>query len=152
MAFNDDINKYITKYKVLVTNVFQRSCEQVSIDIAEGSPVSKGALLGSWTPSINGIQNDNYRGGQSAWNHGKKNEGIASANREAALSNLIPRVDATTKSLSADDDYYFVNSTSYIKMAEYEGWESQGGTTGPYHMRTNAIQNWQEIVNSRLNG
>ena len=148
MSFNTEIKKHIAKYDALITNIFQRACEQISIDIAEGSPVSTGTLLGRWEPSVNGAGSNNYQGGPSAWFYNGKDEGIANANRSEAMSDLLPRIAGTVKSLSKKDAYYFTNNTPYIKQAEYDGWNK----TGPYHMRTNAIQNWQEIVNSRVHG
>jgi len=142
--FSDQIKDSVQKYNLLITKVFQDSCYIISEDIAEDSPVSTGKLLGQWSPSKNAIGSHSYSGGPSAWEFGWKDEGKAEINKGAALSNLLPRIQATTESLSKDDTYYFANDTEYIMQAEYDGWER----TPSYHMRANAIQNWQLIVNS----
>lgn len=142
--FADKIKNYVTKYNLLVTKVYQNSCYEVSEDIAEGSPVSTGTLLGQWAPSKNAVGSNSYTGGPSAWKFGWKDQGIAEINKGAALSDLLPRIDSVTDSLSKRDSYYFTNDTEYIKQAEYDGWE----VTDAYHMRENAILNWQIIVNN----
>ena len=144
--FSDQIKDSVQKYNLLITKVFQDSCYQVSEDIAEDSPVSTGRLLGQWAPSKGAVSNHSYSGGPSAWQFGWKDEGVAEINKGAALSDLLPRIKATTKSLSKNDIYYFANDTEYIMQAEYDGWER----TPSYHMRANAIQNWQLIVNSTV--
>ncbi len=142
--FADQIKNSVDKYNLLITKIFRNSCYNVSQDIAIDSPVSTGKLLGQWAPARNSINSNSYSGGQTAWQNGWKDEGIADINREIALSDLLPRIEYTTNNLSKKDTYYFTNDTPYIKQAEYDGW----GNTGAYHMRANAIQNWQLIVNS----
>lgn len=145
--FNEKIQNIFAKYNLLITKVYQNSCYQVSEDIAEGSPVSTGTLLGQWSPGNNSINSYSFGGGQSAWdaNFVNKDEGIAAINKGAALSDLLPRIDSVTNSLSKKDTYYFTNDTEYIKQAEYDGWDK----TDAYHMRENAILNWQLIVNNK---
>jgi hypothetical protein len=142
--FSDQIKNSVNKYNFLITKIFQNSCYQISEDIATNSPVSTGTLLGQWSPNNNSINNYSFKGGPSAWDKGEKNEAIAAANKITALSNLLPRITSITSNLSKKDTYYFTNDTEYIKQAEYDGWEN----TDAYHMRANAIQNWQLIVNS----
>jgi hypothetical protein len=144
--FSDQINESILKYNLLTTKVFQNACYQVSEDIAMDSPVSTGKLLGQWTPSKNAASSNSYAGGPSAWKFGWKDEGVAEINKGAALSNLLPRIQSVTEGLGKQDTYYFTNDTEYIMQAEYDGWER----TPSYHMRANAIQNWQLIVNSAV--
>lgn len=144
MKFSDKIHETVNAYKLLITKVFQGSCYQISEDIAMGSPVSTGKLLGQWSPNKNSASNYSFSGGRSAWHGGIKDESIADANRSAALDNLLPRIESETDSLSNNDVYYFTNDTPYVKNAEFdEGFSREGA----YHMRTNAIQNWQSIVN-----
>jgi hypothetical protein len=143
MAFKDDIDKYTTKYNMMIDQVFQKSCEQISIDIADASPVSTGRLLGSWAPSKNSIGDYNFSGGRSAWNlYGIKSESIAAQNRTSAMANLTPRINNMTESLTKNDTYYFTNSTEYARQAEFDGWR----VTSAYHMVSNSIQNWSVIV------
>ena len=151
MSFSEQIKDFEQKYNAKVTSVFRGACGQVSVDIAEGSPVSTGTLLGKWEPSVNSPSSNTYQGGMTAWLFNKKDKGIANANRAQAMSNLLPRISEGVNGLSKNDTYYFTNDTHYIMMAEYEGWAAQGGNAGPYHMRENAVLNWQEIVNSRIN-
>lgn len=124
------------------TNIYQGACKQVSMDIAEGSPVSTGTLLGSWAPSSGTPSSHKYKGGPSAWGSGDKDEGIAAQNRIAALADVSTRINATTETLSKQESYYFTNDVSYVQQAEHEGWPR----TGAYHMRENAILNWNAIV------
>lgn len=142
--FSEQIAESINKYTLLITKVFQNSCYLISEDIAMDSPVSTGTLLGKWSPSKNEASSNSYTGGPSAWNFGFKDEGIAGINRNSALSDLMPRIKDVTESLSKNDTYHFTNDTEYIKQAEYDGWDN----TDAYHMRANAIQNWQLTVNS----
>lgn len=146
--FSEQIAESINKYNLLITKVFQDSCYLISGDIAMDSPVSTGTLLGKWSPSKNEASSNSYIGGMPAWqNVGAiywKDESIAAQNRVTALANLTPRIKEVTGSLSKNDTYHFTNNTEYIKQAEYDGWIN----TDAYHMRANAIQNWQLTVNS----
>lgn len=147
MSCSAQIKNFVQKVERKTTNIYQRACNQVSLDIAEGSPVSTGTLLGSWAPSNGTPSSHNYVGGQSAWqfgkkNKGKKNKGIADQNKAAALANVSARIKSTTETLSKQEPYYFTNDVSYIQQAEHEGWSR----TEAYHMRENAILNWNAIV------
>lgn len=146
MKFTDQIKKFTNKADLLTTQVYQKSCAQVSIDIAEGSPVSTGRLVGSWAPSNGSSGSYNFSGGRSAWSHGNKNKGIADTNKAAAMSDLKPRIGQTTENLSKKDKYYFTNDVPYIQQAEHEGWAG----TDSYHMRENAVLNWKLIVDSEV--
>jgi hypothetical protein len=149
MSFSEQVKNFAVKADLLTTQVFQNSCNQISVDIAEGSPVSTGRLLGSWSPSNGTLSSYKFAGGPSAWkNVGPifwKDDSIAAANQAAAMANLLPRIESTTKALSKKEAYYFTNDTPYIKNAEHEGWAN----TGAYHMRENAVLNWQLIVDSK---
>ena len=143
MNFADAIKEFAQKVETKTTNVYINSCYTISEDIAEESPVSTGRLLGQWAPNKNTAGSFFYSGGQSAWKFGWKDDGIAEINKGAALASLLPRIAAVTNSLSKKEDYYFTNDTPYIQQAEHEGWQN----TRAYHMRENAILNWQLIVN-----
>ena len=142
MSATDQIKKFAQKMERKTTNIYQGACKQVSMDIAEGSPVSTGTLLGSWAPSSGTPSSHNYKGGPSAWGFGDKDEGVADQNRVAALADVSTRINATTETLSKQESYYFTNDVSYVQQAEHEGWPR----TGAYHMRENAILNWNAIV------
>ena len=148
MTFTEQITSFVTKADSVTTNVYRGSCKQISLDIAEESPVSTGRLLGSWSPSNGTSSSHFFSGGRSAWvkkgNRWQKETSIAEQNKAMALTNLIPRIDSEINSLTKLNDYYFTNDTDYIANAEYEGWEH----TGAYHMIENAVLNWQLIVNT----
>lgn len=144
MSFADQVKKFVDKYDLVSNKVYRGSCQQVSVDIAEGTPVSTGRLLGSWSPSVNDINPNYYSGGKSAWVNNKKVEGIADQNKAAAMSNLKPRINSTVAALTTKEKYYFTNSIPYVTNAEHEGWQR----TDASHMRENAILNWQAIVNN----
>jgi hypothetical protein len=151
MSFKDDIDKFVAKTNMLIDNTYRQSCQMISEDIAEETPVSTGRLLGSWAPSANSISSYDYRGGMSAWSVDergwKKDESIANANRAAALADVSGRISSVTAGLDRHKTYYFTNDVDYVKMAEHDGWAAQGGSTGPYRMREKAVLNWQAIVN-----
>lgn len=142
MSATDQIKKFAQKVERKTINIYQGACKQVSMDIAEGSPVSTGTLLGSWAPSSGTPSSHKYKGGPSAWGSGDKDEGIAAQNRIAALADVSIRIKATTEILSKQESYYFTNDVSYIQQAEHDGWPK----TEAYHMRENAILNWNAIV------
>lgn len=142
MTASDQIKKFIQKVEKKTTNVYQGACKQVSIDIAEGSPVSTGALLGSWAPSVGTSSSHKYKGGPSAWGSGGKDDGVADQNKATALADVSSRIKSTTTTLSKQEPYYFTNDVSYIQQAEHNGWPR----TDAYHMRENAILNWNAIV------
>lgn len=146
MTFAEKIKNFATKVELSTANVFRKSCDQVSVDIAEGSPVSTGRLLGSWAPSAGSQGSYRFMGGLSAWKKGKKDSGIEGQNRAAAMSDLMPRITSATESLSKKESYYFTNNTPYIKQAEYEGWPTGAA---PYNMIENAVLNWKLIVKSK---
>ena len=147
MSFKNDIDNFVNKTNKRITDVYRKSCEMISTDIAENTPVSTGKLLGSWSPSINTVRSYDYEGGLSAWVVGpkgfKKEESIASANKLAAFTDVASRTRSITQTLNKHDTYYFTNNVSYVKNAEHKGWTK----TGPSRMRENAILNWQETVN-----
>jgi len=149
MKFSEQVNSFVVKTELKASTVMRNSCRKVSNKIAEGTPVSKGVLLGSWSPGINGVNNYSFKGGPSAWNHDLtvKDRAIEEANRSAALSDLLPRINNTTDSLSWKDTYYFTNNTPWAKQAEHEGWPK----TGPYGMREQAILQWNTIVANEIN-
>lgn len=142
MTASDQIKKFIQKVERQTTNIYQGACAQVSMDIAEGSPVSTGALLGSWAPSNGTSSSHSYAGGPSAWGAGDKDEGIEAQNKVIALADVSARIESTTGTLSKQEPYYFTNDVSYIQQAEHTGWPR----TDAYHMRENAILNWNAIV------
>lgn len=146
MKFSEQVRDFVQKTDMQTTMVYQRACKRISFDIATGTPVSTGRLLGSWSPNIGNSSSVYYAGGESAWNNGVKDKSIATQNRSAAFNSLAPRITSTTESLSKSDIYYFTNDTPYVKQAEHDGW----GRTGAYHMRENAVLNWNAIVNTEI--
>jgi hypothetical protein len=152
MTFTSQIQDFAKKVDTLTTKAYQGSCYQVSYDIAEGSPVSTGRLLGSWSPAKGNMSPYHFKGGESAWvKSGRgwvKDSSIADQNRASAMSDLNGRISGTVSDLSKKEAYYFTNDTPYIKNAEHEGWQN----TGAYHMRENALLNWQNIVDSVVKG
>lgn len=150
MKFSEQVKNFNEKTDLLTNQVFKGSSKQVSMDIAEGSPVSTGALLGSWAPSNGSLSSYKFQGGESAWKKTAsgyvKNTGIAAQNRATAMADLKPRISSVTSGLKKSDLYYFTNDVSYIHNAEHEGWQG----TKAYHMRENAVLNWQLIVNEEI--
>lgn len=146
--FVSSIKKFSNKVEFLTTKVFQESCQDISINIADGSPVSTGKLLGQWAPGVGSQSSYVFQGGQSAWEKVpggyQKNEGIAATNKNAAMANLLPRVKSETAALAKTTPYYFTNNTPYIQNAEHEGW----GGTDPYHMIEQGVLAWEQIVNN----
>jgi hypothetical protein len=59
------------------------------------------------------------------------------------MRDLGPRIDTVTIRLAKENPYYFTNSVSYARQAEYEGWNK----TGPYNMVLRSKQEWHAIVN-----
>lgn len=144
MKFSEQVKAFAAKTELKASTVMRNCCRKVSNKIAEGTPVSKGVLLGSWSPGINAVNNYSFKGGPSAWNHDLtvKDAATEESNRSAALSDLQPRINNTTDSLSWRDIYYFTNNTPWAKQAEHEGWLK----TGPYGMREQGILEWNSIV------
>ncbi len=140
--FTDAIRDFKEKVDRKTDKVFSRSCRTISYKIADKTPVSKGKLLGSWTPSLNTRQTDYFRGGPSAWHILGKDERIEVENKAKAMSNIIPKIESKTVDLTKQDTYYFVNGVSYARQAEYEGWK----LTGRYLMVTRSAQEWDLIV------
>src|SRR6056297_654215 len=136
--FLNKIRQFRHKIERRTTEVYRKSCADVSYRIADKTPVSKGTLLGSWSPSTPSRSRYNFEGGPSAWKKGIKDESIASANRARAMNDLGPRIEAVTASLIKENPYYFTNSVSYARQAEYEGWNK----TGPYYMVLRSKQEW----------
>ena len=148
MTFADQIQSFAKKCDVLTTKTFQGSCYKVSEDIIEESPVSTGSLIGTWTPGIGAANSDFFTGGESAWVNGAKDEGIASANRGPAVAYAGSKLATKIPTLSKKEEYYFTNNVPYIRQAEHTGWER----TDAYHMREQAVLNWQLIVDNVVNG
>ena len=127
--------------------VYRESCRDVSLEIAEKTPVSTGKLLGQWAPSEGSSSSHTYRGGPSAWSQvpggWQKDNGVAGTNQNSAMQNLVPRILSVTQTLSKQNPYYFTNDTPYARQAEHTGWKH----TDRYHMVTSTRQNWQQIVN-----
>lgn len=146
--FVSSIKKFSSKVEFLTTKVFQDSCKDISINIADGSPVSTGRLLGQWAPSVGSQSTYTFQGGPSAWRRVpggyQKNKGIAATNKSAAMTNLLPRIGSETAALTKTTPFYFTNDTSYIQNAEHEGW----GGTGPYHMIEQGVLGWEQVVNN----
>ena len=152
MSFLQDVNKWLVKVHQRYNRAFQNTARDVSMSIAEKSPVSSGKLLGRWEPAKNGPQTNNYEGaGPDAWFHGpsgwEKNEAIAQANRKQAMADLVPRIETTVQALEDGDTYYFSNDANrdgypYVLNAEFHGWRK----IGPYRMVGQTEQAFQQIV------
>lgn len=140
--FINKIRQFRHKAEQRPLEVYRNSCADISYRIADRTPCSTGHLLGSWAPSTPSRSSYNFEGGPSAWRKGVKNKGVASANRSRAMRDLGPRIDTVTISLAKENPYYFTNSVSYAKQAEYDGW----GETGPYNMVLISTQEWPAIV------
>ena len=150
MSFLQDVNKWLVKVDYRYNQAFQNICYDASMGIAEKTPCSSGKLLGRWEPSQSGPQFNAWEGGESAWQVGPggwfKDESIASANRQMAMSYLEPKIKATTEQLEGGDTYYFSNNTEYGKVAEYEGWVPYGGKQAPYRMVGRTEEEFEAIV------
>jgi hypothetical protein len=144
MEFDKAIANFRKKVDLKTTQVFQRACNQVSMKIADETGVSTGRLLGQWAPSASTSSKYSYTGGPSAWQGGVKDEGVADSNKNRAMADLSPRINAITSVLKKTEPYYFTNDTSYVKQAEHDGWEVQG----PYNMREKGRQAFVGIVNN----
>jgi len=147
MTFASQIQAFAKKCDSLTTKVYQGSCHQISEDIIEESPVSTGSLIGTWTPGIGSAESDFFKGGESAWVKGVKDEGIASANRGPAMAYAGSKLATKIPMLSKKDEYHFTNNVPYIEQAEHTGWDN----TDAYHMREKALVNWQLIVDTVAN-
>ena len=147
MQFSDQIKAFREKVDVRTNQVYQRSCRGVSYQIAGGTPVSTGRLLGQWSPGAGTRTQHDYQGGKSAWQKvggsWEKDEAIAAANQGQAMASLTPRIESATAMLDKEEPYYFTNHTPYARQAEYEGWRHRDG----YFMVLEAVHRWHMIVN-----
>ena len=141
--FVDTIRNFRHKVERRTTEVYRKSCADISYRIADKTPCSTGRLLGSWSPSTPNRSRYNFEGGPSAWEKGVKDEGVASTNRSRAMRDLGPRIDSVTASLIKANPYYFTNGVPYAHQAEYIGWE----VTDAQFMVLRSRQEWQAIVN-----
>lgn len=141
--FINKIRQFRHKVERRTTEVYRKSCADISYRIADRTPCSTGHLLGSWSPSSPNRSSYNFEGGPSAWKKGTKDESVANANRARAMRDLEPRIESVTSSLIKENPYYFTNGVSYARQAEYEGWEVTKGQ----HMVLKSKQEWTAIVN-----
>lgn len=104
----------------------RQSCQEVSAQVVQATPVDTGFLRGNWQPSI----------GEMA--------------TTAPEAGKAPDYTAVASDIECGDIFYMTNNTAYAKRLEYgfEGKDSLGREyhqAGRYYVR-DTLSKWPEIV------